>query len=98
MGTNVQVAQTQPPAPSTFAGFAYRGLTRNAPVRPCVISVADLRRLYAELVPMAREAMNRHLENLQRPADQTEQAFSELKEHARSLGIVTVAIDGLDGE
>jgi hypothetical protein len=85
-------------APSVLPGFQYRGLSRNAPVVPCVLSMVDLRRLYNEFGPMARDAMSRHIDEIARSAHQTEEEFAAGLELTKSLGIVTVAMEGMDGE
>jgi hypothetical protein len=47
---------------------------------------------------MALDTVQRQFNSIQRPPDQTEESFNQLKNVARSLAVVTVVIEGMDAE
>jgi hypothetical protein len=78
--------------------YQYRGLFRVSRVEPCVISLADLRRLYADLNAKTAEALELHLGPLLKPADIEQTQFDELKAQARAEAHLTVTVLGSNGE
>lgn len=78
--------------------FEYSGSTRTASVPPCKLTKEDLRRLYAKLYDKAQEALERQLEELERPPDQSPQQFEETKRRIREVSGLVVAVQGARGE
>lgn len=84
--------------PAAAPAVDFSGLSRTAKPPACVLTLADLRRLYVELDRKATEALERFLANEIRPPGTTEEDFNALKEQARALGHVTVTARGVGGE
>src|SRR5438105_2080721 len=78
--------------------YQYRGLYRTTSLPPCIVSLVDLRRLYAELDAKTMEALERHLAAIQKPADMEQATFEELKANALRDGHLTVTVIGAGGE
>lgn len=76
----------------------YRGRSRSASIPACMVTKDDLRRLYRSLDEMAREALERQLDEWERPPDKTEEEFHALKEKVREVGALTVVVRGGRGE
>jgi hypothetical protein len=76
----------------------YRGVFRQTSISPCVISIRDLRRLYAELGKMAKDALDRHIEGMTRPADTAPEDWNARKAEIRRMGGLTLLVVGSNGE
>jgi hypothetical protein len=76
----------------------YRGLIRTAKIPPCVVSLDDVRRLYADLNARTIDALDRHLRGLVRPPDMQQDQFDEIKRRALDEGGLTVTVQGAGGE
>jgi hypothetical protein len=77
---------------------ALSGLSRSAQPPACVLTIEDLRRLYAELDKKASEALEKFLAAQVRHPGTPETDFEQLKQQAREAGRITVTIAGDSGE
>jgi len=78
--------------------FQYRGINRTSIVPPCVVTLADLRRLYAELERKAIEARERHCRGIVRPLDAVEADFEQAKVEFIRDARLTLTVLGSEGE
>lgn len=76
----------------------YRGVFRRANIPPCVVSVQDLRRLYADLSEKAADALERHIASVQKPEATSDEDWEALKERVRAIGHLSAVVIGADGE
>ncbi len=76
----------------------YRGLFRTSRILPCVVSLEDLRRLYADLSVKSSRALEQHLNAVPRPQNVSPEQFENLKAQALQEGGLTVTVQGADGE
>jgi hypothetical protein len=86
----------RPTSPVTAPG--YRGLFHNNPVPSCALTRDDLRKLYRELEPRAREAVVEQLAWLSQPVGMDDAEFQRSKESVISRSGLTVNILGSRGE
>ena len=76
----------------------FRGITRYSRLPSCRVSLEGIRKLFTELEARTKEAVDRHLVGLQRPAETPEGEFETLKERAKDLSGLTAFISGTGGE
>jgi hypothetical protein len=93
------VTSGPPPAEANLNPvFNYRGLTRIARIPACIVSNADLQRLYRDLDAKAKQAMDKHIATIVRAPETTDEDWEKLKEEAWRVGHVTVSVTGTQGE
>lgn len=76
----------------------YRGIFRSTRIPSCFVSVADLRRLYADLSEKAAGALEQHIASVQRPEGLSEKEWEALKQQVRDIGGLTTIVTGANGE
>src|SRR5262245_1994734 len=92
------IVASKGPQDSTVPTVQYRGLYRFERIPACVVSVADMRRLYFELSEKTQEALERQLATYQKPPGTTAEEFEAFKEKVRKVGGLTVMVFGGHGE
>lgn len=76
----------------------YRGLVRVASLPAACISLADLKKLYATLNSKKHEVFDKEVSDFQKPNDQSEEQFEELKTNFQRERDLTVMVYGANGE
>lgn len=86
------------PTVGSLTTLSFRSLKRYAAIEACAVSLDDLRRLYVDLDRKTQEAVETHIRPLQRPPGTSEEEWEYLKQHARSIGHLTILVEGGNGE
>lgn len=74
------------------------GLVRRAPIRSCSLSLDDARQLFLQLQACVVRAAEIHAAAIQRPDDVTQEEFEEFITNIKKDYIITVVINGKNGE
>jgi hypothetical protein len=77
---------------------AYQGLNRTIEVPSCVLSVDDLRKLFADLDALTREATGRQIDGFVQPIGMTPAAFATSKSQVKQESGLTMYVFGKHGE
>jgi hypothetical protein len=93
-----EVGELQSAPPWTPPPFGYRGRIRQTEPAPCKVSLDDLRKLYISLDRLCMEALDKYLDQYQRPADRSVEEFEAAKANARATGHLVLMVLGTRGE
>lgn len=81
-----------------LAPFEYRGTHRILKIKPCTITLDDLRKLYTQLDKKTSEALEVYLDTLKSNPNDDPKQLEKLKSEAREIGGLTIIITAKNGE